>query len=365
MGKMQYPNSQLIIAAAGSGKTETLVNMAIKEKRRMVITTYTDENVEEIKSRLYMRNGCIPGNVTIMPWYTFLLTHGVKPYQDACYTKDIKGVCLTGGASTTRIAQNNIRYFFASDGRIYADKIACFLLLLNKHLEGVVINSLRELFPVIYIDETQDMAGHDQEMIMALIKNGIEVTCVCDPRQSVFTTSRGVKNKKYKCDGIIDYFVDKLPTVKRDDTLLNTNYRCVDVICKLSDRLYPSLVPVVSANKKSASRIGCYFVRKRDVVRFLEEAATIQLRHSVRIPICTNHPVFNFGGVKGKSYDHVLIYPTAEMTNWLMTGIDNLKPETKAKLYVAITRARFSVGFVIDYPDELEHDLILKYNYEE
>lgn len=362
MGKELYPNSKLIIAAAGSGKTETLVQMAITEKRKMLITTYVDENVEEIKARFYQRKGCIPDNITIMPWFTFMLTHGVKPYQDECYTKDIKGICLTGGASAKGISKDKAQYYISNDGSIYADKIACFLLLLDKKLKGSVVNSIKELFPVIYIDETQDMSGYDQEMILALIKSDIEVTCVCDPRQSVFATSNGLKNKKYK-RGIIDYFIDKLPTVKRDDTILNKNYRCIDIICRLSDRLYPQLSPIASENKDVSSRMGCYFVRKKDVVMYLDEIETIQLRHSVRTQVNTMYPVFNFGGVKGKSYDHVLIYPTAEMVKWLMNGIDNLTSETRAKLYVAITRARFSVGFVVDYPDDLEHDLISKYNY--
>lgn len=47
--------SKLIIAAAGSGKTETLVNMALHEQRPVLITTYTDNNVEEIKSRFYQK----------------------------------------------------------------------------------------------------------------------------------------------------------------------------------------------------------------------------------------------------------------------------------------------------------------------
>lgn len=361
MGKKLFPNSKLIIAAAGSGKTETLVNMAMEEKRTMVITTYVDENIEEIKARFYQKKGYIPENVTIIPWFTFLLTHGVKPYQDAHYTKDIKGVCMTGGTSTRGISKANEQFYFSNDGRIYADKIACFLLLLDDLLKGKVLKCMKELFPVVYIDETQDMAGYDQEMIKSLIESGFEVTCVCDPRQSVFATSKGPKNKKYKCDGIIEYFIDKLPTVKRDDTILNTNYRCIDVICKLSDRLYPSLSPVVSGNNKSDSRMGCFFVRKKDINKYLEELPTIQLRHSIKTKVNTKYPAYNFGSVKGKSYDHVLIYPTADMVTWLVDGIDNLKQETRAKFYVAITRARFSVGFVVDYPDELEHDLILKY----
>ena len=122
--------SKLIIAAAGSGKTETLVNMALHEQRPVLITTYTDNNVEEIKSRFYQKNGCIPQNITILPWYTFMLSHGVKPYQDLKHKDDIRGVCLTGGISTKYISKDSNEYYFSSDGSIYADKIAQFLIWL-------------------------------------------------------------------------------------------------------------------------------------------------------------------------------------------------------------------------------------------
>lgn len=35
------------------------------------------------------------------------------------------------------------------------------------------------------------------------------------------------------------------------------------------------------------------------------------------------------------------------MASWLQDASTDLKPQTRSKLYVAITRARFSVGFVV------------------
>lgn len=35
------------------------------------------------------------------------------------------------------------------------------------------------------------------------------------------------------------------------------------------------------------------------------------------------------------------------MASWLQDASTDLKPQTRSKLYVAITRARFSAGFVV------------------
>ena len=73
---------KLIIAAAGSGKTTFLVNQALSiQDSRVLITTFTEANEQEIKKKFIEANGCIPPNVTVQTWFSFLLQHGVKPYQ--------------------------------------------------------------------------------------------------------------------------------------------------------------------------------------------------------------------------------------------------------------------------------------------
>ena len=54
----------------------------------------------------------------------------------------------------------------------------------------------------------------------------------------------------------------------------------------------------------------------------------------------------NFGKVKGLTVDNVLIFPTPKMTKFLENG-HALEKEAAAKLYVGVTRAKFSVAFVL------------------
>lgn len=353
--------SKLIIAAAGSGKTETLVNMALSEKGPVLITTYTDNNVDEVKSRFYEKRGCIPQNVVVLPWYTFMLTYGVKPYQDLKFKNDIRGVCITGGGSAKYIKKGKKEFYFTDDNAIYADKIAQLLLDLNEEIDGHVIANIRTLFPVIYIDEVQDLTGYDQELIQSLIDGGIDVTCVGDPRQGVFITCKGNKNRKYFRSKMMDFFSTRLPLLEVDQESLKTNYRCVGDICQLSDQLFPEFTHVVSGNHQKSKRNGCYFVRPSDIEEYQLECPAMQLRHSIRSKVNEKYLTNSFGLVKGKTFSHVLIYPTEPMINWLIHKREIESPETKAKLYVAITRARYSVGFVYDYPDSFSHDLIKLY----
>ena len=73
--------SSLIIAAAGAGKTTFLIKKALEISENVLITTYTDANEQSIRDKFYEINGCIPSNVTIMPWFSLLIKHGIRPYQ--------------------------------------------------------------------------------------------------------------------------------------------------------------------------------------------------------------------------------------------------------------------------------------------
>lgn len=84
---MQLPENmsknRLMIAAAGSGKTTFLVKEALSVKdKNVLITTYTEANEAEIRKIIVQETkGYIPENITIQTWFSFLLQHGVRPYQ--------------------------------------------------------------------------------------------------------------------------------------------------------------------------------------------------------------------------------------------------------------------------------------------
>lgn len=73
----------------------------------------------------------------------------------------------------------------------------------------------------------------------------------------------------------------------------------------------------------------------------------MQLREKRTVKVNDAYAVINMGEAKGLTYDRVLIYPTGTMRNWMMDHSKKLQPKTRSQFYVAITRARYSVGIVL------------------
>jgi DNA helicase-2/ATP-dependent DNA helicase PcrA len=90
----------------------------------------------------------------------------------------------------------------------------------------------------------------------------------------------------------------------------------------------------------------------------------IQLRWNNRKEVHPNYKVLNFGESKGKTFDRVLIYPTKEMETWVYNNNHKLTTGARAKLYVAITRAKYSVGIVTNYPESTNIELVICYKTE-
>lgn len=88
--------SRMYLAAAGSGKTTFLLERVSDQSKRFLYTTFTDENAAVAKDMLIEKFGYIPSNVTILPWFSFLLEHGVRPFQESGGFGDVNfgGVCL-------------------------------------------------------------------------------------------------------------------------------------------------------------------------------------------------------------------------------------------------------------------------------
>jgi DNA helicase II / ATP-dependent DNA helicase PcrA len=55
----------------------------------------------------------------------------------------------------------------------------------------------------------------------------------------------------------------------------------------------------------------------------------------------------NIGVSKGSTFDRVLIFPTKPMLTYIKSG-DPTILASRERLYVAVTRARYSVAFVVE-----------------
>src|SRR3990172_8499798 len=150
--------NKLIIAAAGAGKTTFLVNEALEKKNgRVLITTYTQANEAETRKKIIKINKCIPENITVQTWFSFLLQQGARPYQGCLFEKDIKGMILVNSQSGLKYRFNGKpvyfseegefeKYYFNNDLKIYSDKLSKFVFRCNEKTNGQVIDRLSRIY---------------------------------------------------------------------------------------------------------------------------------------------------------------------------------------------------------------------------
>ena len=366
--------NRLIVAAAGSGKTTSLVRNALSQTKRVLITTFTNENEFEIRKKFVKLNGCVPSNVTIQTWFSFLLQHGVRPYQ-ATYNKDlsdfhVSGVHLVNEQSgikfyiikgTKKIPiyykeeDNFFMYYFDERKRIYTDKLARFVCRSNEASNGKVIQRMSEVFPYIYIDEVQDLAGYDLDILKMLFQSKSTIICVGDPRQATFYTHWEKKHFPFRHGKIREFIENKCrkrDNIVIDTTSLNLSHRNNKTICDFSSSLYPDMPPSNPCSCKGCHpngiiHQGVFLIDKDNCDDYIQMFNPIQLRHSKKEEVLKASQYYNYGNSKGKTFNRVLIYPTGTIKAWLNDRSLELKETTKAKLYVAITRARYSVAFVL------------------
>lgn len=349
-------DSTFYIAAAGAGKTTLLVEAAYAHHvGRIALITFTRQNTEEI-FRKFTKRG-IPENVRIFPWYTFLLQQCVRPYQGVWIQTRIEGLHWVEGRSGMRegadggvYAMNSSKekeYFLDKNNKVYSDKIAQLALVLNERSGGAVLDRLSRVYSAIFVDEVQDMAGYDLSLLSEISKH-IEVSKLAgDPRQVTFTTHHEPKYKKYAHGKLVDFFKENCKWMRMDDQTLGVNYRCHTSICELANALYPTLPKSVSAANVDDPHCGVFMLREDEVGAYLGKYHPMQLRDSVKYPCHNDYPVGNFGDVKGRAFRHVLIYPTGPMRQWLHDPTVELKDQSRARFYVAVTRAEASVAFVL------------------
>lgn len=367
--------NRLIIAAAGSGKTTFLVNEALKTRGTVLITTYTQANEAEIRKRFTEINGCVPPNVTIQTWFSTLLQHGVRPYQGGVFDESIKGMVLVNEPSALRFktkSGNNVYYgesdnfkkhYFNNEFKIYSDKISKFVLRCNEKNHGAVIERLSRIYTNVFIDEVQDLAGYDLDILKLLMKSRSNVVFVGDPRQVTYLTHNEKKYTKYKDGQIKDFIQSECPKniCDIDEETLNCSHRNNQYICEYSSKLYPDYKPCVSNQMITTDHDGIFLVRRADVEYYLKKYKPVQLRDSSREIVNKNYQSFNFGESKGLTFERVLIYPTQPFIKWMNDNNSELAPKSRSKFYVALTRAKFSVGIVYNYNDDTWFEGIQKF----
>jgi DNA helicase II / ATP-dependent DNA helicase PcrA len=347
---MPSSENRVIIACAGSGKTTRLVNEALGGRdRRIAIITYTNNNTREIISRFGELNSGVPAHVDVNTWFGFLLSQCARPYQRSKYSeKRIESLAFVNEQSTRKIAESKTRlYYFANGDAIYSDKIAQFVVECEAKSGQRVTTRLAQIYTDVFIDEFQDLAGWDYEVVRMLLESGIRITLVGDPRQQIYSTNPSRKNKQFIGVKVVDLVRKWEQAGLCVMELMNGTYRCNRAICEFSNGLWPGMEPMVALRSEIAGHDGVFLVAENAVEQYLRCVRPQILRHSKQTKT-PGREALNFGMAKGLQFERVLIFPTAPIRKYLSTGeLCHIEP-SKGRLHVAVTRARHSVAFVYD-----------------
>lgn len=343
-------DNRVIMASAGSGKTSTIVDEACGDtSRQTAIITYTNNGCEEIAAKAYQRFGYVPPHVTISTWYAFLLRHFVRPYQNCLYNPRVTGIHFVNGRSVPYVPADKIRkhYFSKKPDLIYVDKVSKFACEVVQQTGGMPLQRFERIFDRLFIDESQDLAGYDLELIELLLESKVETTLVGDRRQATYSTNKAAKNKKYDGPNIILKFEEWEKAGLCGIEHQNFSHRCVQDICDLADRFYPDAPHTESRNADVTGHDGVFAVQKSQVQAYMDAYNPQPLRYSRATRNIPGKPI-NFGNAKAMTFQRTLIFPHGPLKKYLSTG--DLKDAGKdiAKIYVAITRARQSVSFVVE-----------------
>lgn len=342
---------RIIVAGAGTGKTTLLKKIAIErcDERRVLYLTYTIANAGEFEAALIAELGHLPANITIMTWFSFLLVHGVRPYPADGFVNRIDRVLFNTGRPIQQrgVRRGDERYYCPQRGFIYRSRLSDLAALCDEQWHGEVTDRICAIYDTILVDEAQDFAGYDYEILGALMQKSYEMVVVGDPRQQTYRT--GNEPKYSNIPHIFD-FLSEHYGYTLDTSTLSVTYRCSKNVIDLANSLYPMMPEVVSCSERKPNEPGKILKVEKVDFQGWANARTqpfTVLRYNNKTKVPNGFRIMNMGDSKGLTLDDVVIFPTSDMKRWIDGKTVEFKEATRAKLYVAITRTHGDLIFVV------------------
>ncbi len=383
--------NKVIFAAAGNGKTYNLCRQAIEliqtTNKEILILSYTNEGKNSIENEYRKQNnGVIEKKVVIKTWYSFILSEFIKPYQcklslNFKHFKDeyefkippnyIRSIAFYSDEKPKRWCNSgHVQYYLNGSRDLYKDNVAALAIKCLNDSEEAVIKRLEEIYSHIFIDELQDYAGWDLEIFKSLFNSNIVVSCVGDYKQATFRTNNSSKNKKFRDDKIRDFFKELAKINLCEISYSNKTRRFNKEICSFVNSIFnekeSNVIPNEDSKDVGEDNVGIYIIKNKHIKEYCDYYNPTILRYDRRSKINFEHScdVLNYGNSKGCTFDRVVIIPVSTVLPFIMKQENISSKQTRAKFYVACTRARHSVVFVIDQlkPSDLYKETTIDLN---
>lgn len=353
-------NNIIRVEAAGAGKTFNICKDALdlvemnKTDKHVLILSYTNRGVEAINTEICKQNmGIIDSEIEVMTWYSFVLNELIKPYQSIMFgINEVKSIDFTDAYGKINYNKTGTRErYITTNCDIKSNVVAELALQINEKSQGKVINRLNKVYSHIFIDEVQDMAGYDLNIIEVLMHSDLAVICVGDNKQATFRTNNSTKNKSKSGTNVWDFFqkliLEEIVEVRKNLVSRRFNQE----ICSFANEVYSNENNISTSMKQTTEHDGVILIEKKDIHQYYDYYKPIVLKYDRRT-LTDGYQSFNFGECKGMTFERVLIYPNGPFKDFLLKG---KKIKTPQKYYVAATRAKYSIAFVVDdFPKNVE-----------
>jgi DNA helicase II / ATP-dependent DNA helicase PcrA len=371
----------LCIAGAGSGKTHKIITESIakiKSGGKVLVVTYTTSNQQELRNRFLAAFGRSSDRFVVKGLFSFYLEDLVRPYQQVFFPKRIDGIffnernphlkpgstaMLLGRKEQLNNKQFNSDHFLTKcHTKAHTGFLAKLAVRIMKATNNSAAVRLGDIYCQVYFDEVQDLVGWDYEVLKSLSKYMKRpITCVGDFRQTVYETSFGHKSPQVAADKIKEF-----NSMGFEEEVLAFNRRCIQQICEVADTVHAGTYGATKSAvdltpEEFRSHLGVFIVKQSDLDDYITAYDPMVLRSNIssgKKILPANARCYNFGKSKGLSFDRVLVLPADSQMHFVLDGRIPFLEEAETaqnKLYVAITRARYSVGFLV--PDNKAHGL--------
>jgi hypothetical protein len=241
-----------------------------------------------------------------------------------------------------KIKKSKTSHYFSESGYFYAARAAKYVMETN--ILEKVKESLSMHFDYLYVDEVQDFASNDFNLLLELTSSDIKTLFVGDFFQHTFDTSRdGNTRSGLHLKGQESYLAEfRKAKFTVDIESLSHSRRCSPTVCAFISKYLG--IRIESAREDATE------------VRFVEDDAEIKALYSndkvVKL-FYKEHAKYscfsnNWGNSKGLDEygDVCVMLSSALMKQILSGGGSKLMPMTKNKLYVACSRARGNLYFI-------------------
>lgn len=348
--KMQYDNI-LVLACAGSGKTYGMckdsMSLSKESTKKVLMLSYTHKGIYSIKKEYAKQNnGVIDKNVVISTWFQFILKELIRPYQRSFLGKisQIRSFDFSSMYGVDYSKKNTTSYFLTRNNDVKANRASEFALLLNNLSDGAVLKRLEDTYACIYIDELQDLVGKDIELLELLFLSSIKIYCVGDYKQATLKTHNPRSDRKKGGMHVFSYLETCRESHRINIVKNNTSKRFVSDIANFANLFYPG-DQIVGSLEASEPAIGVFQILQSDVHAYIEHLKPNILKYDVKTSTL-GYPSLNFGVSKGMTLERVLIFPNKPLYSFLQDLRSRLKAPDK--YYVAVTRAKYSLAFVVE-----------------